>query len=111
MRRRRLFSDREIEALGLGADRLGLNEHYLTTELDLNEEVREMDPVSAISVIESRYYMGNTLLRDADVYGMAHGLEIRVPMLDRQLVESLLTVPGHLRVSKRGINKPLLLLS
>ena len=108
LRRRRLFSDRENEALGLGAERLGLSADYLLHDMDPDRQVVGMDPVSAISVIESRYYMGNTLLRDSDACGMAHGLEIRVPMLDRELVEFVLSVPGHLRVGADGANKPLL---
>jgi asparagine synthase (glutamine-hydrolysing) len=52
--------------------------------------------------------MGNTLLRDADVCGMAHGLEIRVPLLDRVLVDYVYSLPGKWRVKHKGVNKPLL---
>jgi asparagine synthase (glutamine-hydrolysing) len=34
-------------------------------------------------VLESCCYMKNMLLRDSDWAGMAHGLEIRVPLVDR----------------------------
>ena len=42
-----------------------------------------------VSLLESVYYMRNQLLRDADWAGMAHSLEIRVPLVDRVLSEQL----------------------
>jgi asparagine synthase (glutamine-hydrolysing) len=43
-----------------------------------------------ISALELTWYMRNQLLRDADWAGMAHSLEIRVPLVDLQLLRSLL---------------------
>jgi asparagine synthase (glutamine-hydrolysing) len=42
-----------------------------------------------ICVLESAHYMRNQLLRDADWAGMAHGIEIRVPLVDVTLFKSL----------------------
>jgi asparagine synthase (glutamine-hydrolysing) len=42
-----------------------------------------------ICVLESTHYMRNQLLRDADWAGMAHGIEIRVPLVDVTLLKSL----------------------
>jgi asparagine synthase (glutamine-hydrolysing) len=48
-----------------------------------------------ICVLESVHYLRNQLLRDADWAGMAHGLEIRVPLVDTALLKSLASViPG-----------------
>jgi asparagine synthase (glutamine-hydrolysing) len=44
---------------------------------------------AVVSWLESVYYMRNQLLRDADWAGMAHSLEIRVPLVDRVLSENL----------------------
>ncbi len=38
---------------------------------------------------------------------MAHGLEVRVPFLDHELVELVAGLPGHLKTSRPG-QKPLL---
>ena len=38
--------------------------------------------------------MLNTLLRDSDVMSMAHGLELRVPLIDHQLADKLMALPG-----------------
>ncbi len=39
--------------------------------------------------------MRNTLLRDSDFMSMAHGLELRVPFLERALVEACFRIPGE----------------
>jgi asparagine synthase (glutamine-hydrolysing) len=43
---------------------------------------------------ELRCYMHNQLLRDSDVFGMAHSLEIRVPLVDHLLVEAVFRTPA-----------------
>jgi asparagine synthase (glutamine-hydrolysing) len=58
--------------------------------------------------LELSNYLLNTLLRDADIMSMAHGVELRVPMLDRQLVETVAQLPPELRLES-GVQKPLLL--
>jgi asparagine synthase (glutamine-hydrolysing) len=45
-----------------------------------------------ISFFELNMYMKNQLLRDTDVFGMVHSLEIRVPFLDKELVDYVLRV-------------------
>jgi len=45
---------------------------------------------SRISALELGGYLRATLLRDADAMSMAHSLELRVPFLDHELVESCL---------------------
>jgi asparagine synthase (glutamine-hydrolysing) len=59
-----------------------------------------------VSRLELSRYMRNTLLRDADVMSMAHGLEVRVPLLDQGLVELLARIPPALKVGAGA--KPLL---
>ncbi|MBT5559074.1 MAG: asparagine synthase (glutamine-hydrolyzing) [Proteobacteria bacterium] len=43
----------------------------------------------AASILESDCYMRNQLLRDADWAGMAHSVEVRVPLVDTGLLASL----------------------
>jgi asparagine synthase (glutamine-hydrolysing) len=66
----------------------------------------DIDPISQVSYLETRCYMLNTLLRDADVMSMAHGLEVRVPLIDHKVAEKLFALPGKLRLGK--FPKPLL---
>src|SRR5438093_2418999 len=45
-------------------------------------------PRSKLACLESCWYMRNQLLRDSDWAGMAHSLEIRVPLVDIELLRS-----------------------
>jgi len=52
--------------------------------------------VARVAVLESTQYMRNQLLRDADWAGMAHGVEIRLPLVDTTLLETLSAVIGQI---------------
>jgi asparagine synthase (glutamine-hydrolysing) len=67
---------------------------------------RALDAVNRVSYLESRCYMLNTLLRDADCMSMSQGLEVRVPLIDHQLAKAVLTLPGRWKLN--GIPKKLL---
>jgi asparagine synthase (glutamine-hydrolysing) len=53
----------------------------------------------AVSELEATRYMRNQLLRDSDVMSMAWGLELRVPLVDSRLVESIADVPSMSRLA------------
>ena len=65
------------------------------------KRAQQLDSVNRISYLESRCYMLNTLLRDCDVMSMAHGLEVRVPLIDNQLAERVLAIPGARKIDQR----------
>jgi asparagine synthase (glutamine-hydrolysing) len=71
----------------------------------LRESLRQtagMDPINRVSYLESRCYMLNTLLRDSDVMSMAHGLELRVPLIDHHLAQRVMAMPGNSKVGGRS---------
>ncbi len=70
--------------------------------------VQDLDPVNRVSYLEARCYMLNTLLRDSDVMSMAHGLELRVPLIDHRLAERVFAFPGSSKLDK-STPKPLLM--
>ncbi len=55
----------------------------------------------AISAWELRTYMADVLLRDSDVMSMRHSLELRVPFVDRPLVEWLWRQPARFKTDPR----------
>ncbi|WP_035614009.1 asparagine synthase (glutamine-hydrolyzing) [Haloferula sp. BvORR071] len=55
----------------------------------------------AVGWLETTYYMRNQLLRDSDIYSMAHGLELRVPLVDDRLAKAVATIPQRERL-RRG---------
>ena len=62
------------------------------------ESFPHMDSRDAVSTCEITLYMRNQLLRDSDVMSMAHGLELRVPLVDRVFFEQIARVPAKLRL-------------
>jgi asparagine synthase (glutamine-hydrolysing) len=66
------------------------------------------DIVNAIAACEFHGYMTNTLLRDADQMSMAHGLEVRVPFIDSEVVDFVMALPGAWKLERQR-PKPLLL--
>jgi asparagine synthase (glutamine-hydrolysing) len=54
----------------------------------------------AVGQLEMSVYMGETLLRDSDVMGMAHGLEIRLPFLDAEFSALALNLESGARQAK-----------
>ena len=45
-------------------------------------------------------YLPEYVLRKADLCTMAHGLELRAPLLDHRFVEAILALPSHLRFTR-----------
>jgi asparagine synthase (glutamine-hydrolysing) len=70
-------------------------------------ESEQLDPFTAVSWLELRSYMVNTLLRDADSLSMSNSLEVRVPFLDHPLVEYVMRLPASAKLRGR-VSKPLL---
>ena len=65
-------------------------------------ETRGRTPLSAISVMEQRLFLGERLLRDNDVASMASSLEQRVPLVDQVLFESVDRLPDQARYQPLG---------
>jgi asparagine synthase (glutamine-hydrolysing) len=69
------------EAASAGLERL--------QALELIGEAMTPDPgtdFGRVAALEAGLYMHNQLLRDSDWAGMAHGIEIRVPLVDTELL-------------------------
>ncbi|NEP55103.1 MAG: asparagine synthase, partial [Moorea sp. SIO3C2] len=63
-----------------------------------NYQKQGLTPEDQVSFLELSCYMRNQLLRDSDVMSMAWGLELRVPLVDRILLETIASVPSNLRL-------------
>jgi asparagine synthase (glutamine-hydrolysing) len=99
LHRRRAMSDPQLHALGIDAASLGLHPGFQDPAVMSRLHVDEADdPIWAISQLESRFYQANMLLRDGDINGMAHSLEIRVPFLDQRVLDLMLPIPGEVKL-------------
>ncbi len=108
---RRGLSNRQMAALGLPATAVGLPPDYLDSAA-LAEAAdgpeASIDPFALVSRLETRMYMGNTLLRDTDVNSMASSLEVRVPFLAQPLVNHVAALPREIRAPQGSAPKHLL---
>jgi asparagine synthase (glutamine-hydrolysing) len=91
--RRGLYLEDELDAL---LDESWITEglERLATQSALAATVASMRATGSseyaqIAALESCWYMRNQLLRDTDWSSMAHGVEVRVPLVDFALLESL----------------------
>ena len=90
---RMLFIPRQRDLLFPGAD-AAMAEAAAASQCDRLQRSLPLDAVNRVSYLESRCYMLNTLLRDADFMSMSQGLEVRVPLIDHQLAKAVLSLPG-----------------
>ncbi len=87
--RRGLFMPWELPGL-MDADMARAGWDELQPLLRLEESIAGLtNPRLKVSCLESCWYMRNQLLRDSDWAGMAHSLEIRVPLADLKLLRDL----------------------
>lgn len=91
--RRGLFMPWELPAL-LGEERAraGLERLRPLERIGAALEPDPGTPFGRVAALEAMFYMRNQLLRDADWAGMAHSLEIRVPLVDADLLRGLAPV-------------------
>lgn len=67
------------------------------------EEQPQLNDIAFLSAgnqaswIETNMYMQNQLLRDADTMSMAHGLEIRVPFLDKEFAQLAFKIKSNIK--------------
>ncbi len=64
--------------------------------------IRGLTPLAAVGALELSLFIGERLLRDTDSASMATSLEVRVPLLDHEVVEAAQAVPDPVRFSPLG---------
>jgi asparagine synthase (glutamine-hydrolysing) len=63
----------------------------------LLDETSSRSPLSAISILEQRLFLGERLLRDTDAVSMAASIELRLPLVDQVLLENVNRLPDRER--------------
>ncbi len=101
---RGLFSARSI------ADLLGCSLEYVEQilhNISSHYTCGNLENGNRISWLETNYYMQNQLLKDSDYMSMWHGLEIRMPFLDKELMMLMGLISENVKF-KKSIPKYLL---
>jgi asparagine synthase (glutamine-hydrolysing) len=62
------------------------------------------DPVSRAQYVDMKTFLAEDVLVKVDRMSMAHGLEVRSPLLDHQLVEFAATLPSDAKL-RNGVSK------
>ena len=62
------------------------------------DEAADVDPVTQLQYVDMKTWMAFDILLKADRMSMAHSLELRVPFLDKRVLELALTIPTRHRV-------------
>lgn len=97
-----MFNEKEI------SDLLGAPYFHRTLAQDWAEIERlNLHPYEKISLFDLKHYLPDNLLYKVDIASMSYGLEARVPLLDHELVETVLSFPHTLKI-KDGEQKYLL---
>ena len=106
---RRVFSETARRPL-LGPDALaalGSRPPFHPELSALTADLAGAGAFERISAWELRTYMADVLLRDSDVMSMRHSLELRVPLLDRPLLEWLWHQPAAFKSDPLHAKTPL----
>ena len=94
--RARLFTPRQQRDLGGYQAVDVLRRHAANCPAD--------DALSQVQYLDLKAYLPGDILTKVDRASMAHGLEVRVPLLDHQLVEWISGLPPSLKL-RRGVGK------
>ena len=82
----------------------GAGDRILACWTGLEPEIEEADELGGFQILEVRSSLPDELLMYADKLSMAHGLEVRVPYLDKEIVEYAARLPASFKV-RRGKTK------
>ncbi len=70
---------------------------------NLPKFITTLDDVERVSYLETNLYMQNQLLKDTDYMSMWHGIEVRVPFLDKQLIELIYSINPAVKYNNQQI--------
>jgi asparagine synthase (glutamine-hydrolysing) len=90
----------------LDADLREIN--HIIENFPIDPQVNDLRGGNRASWFETNLYMQNQLLKDTDYMSMSHGIEVRVPFLDQDLIETALMIDPAIKFSSK-IHKILLI--
>lgn len=86
----RILSDDELKQLNISIDARQKNLAWVKTY----DNIKESDTYSRVSRLDMKLFMGARVLPISDATSMYHSLEVRFPLIDKELVEFSRTLPA-----------------
>jgi len=99
---RALFIPAQVAAL-LDCSEEEVNNALAKCQQQLPAFVEKLVPEEKTSYMEVNLYMQNQLLKDTDYMSMWHGLEVRVPFLDKEVMKLAYSINPDIRFNKDQI--------
>jgi asparagine synthase (glutamine-hydrolysing) len=64
------------------------------------ERLNQLPPIKQLLAVDADNYLPEYILRKADLCTMAHGLELRAPLLDHRWAECVMALPDNIRFTQ-----------
>ncbi|WP_188453356.1 asparagine synthase (glutamine-hydrolyzing) [Virgibacillus oceani] len=65
------------------------------------QNVQGKNEVTKMQYVDMKHWLPNDILLKADKMGSAHSIELRVPFLDKEVMEMASKIPAHLKVNDK----------
>lgn len=78
---------------------------HLFENFPIDEKINDLSGAERASWMETHIFMQNQLLKDTDFMSMSHGIEVRVPFLDKHFLETIRSIaaPQRFPAEKKGL--------
>jgi asparagine synthase (glutamine-hydrolysing) len=76
-----------------------IQEEYLSQKSILLQSIPDKETMNDIFLTDTQLVLPNDMLTKVDLMSMAHGLEIRTPFLDYELVNFIFSLPGDFKIN------------
>jgi asparagine synthase (glutamine-hydrolysing) len=103
---RGFFAPEQVQRL-LGAGQSEMEQLLSENLAVLRPTTTNGDYATGVNYVEMKRYLHDQLLRDTDVFGMTHSVEVRVPYLDDAVLAAAASLPAALKTNGSS-NKPAL---
>jgi asparagine synthase (glutamine-hydrolysing) len=95
---RGFFTPRTIASI-LDSDHKEVDD--ILSNFTIDDSIKSLKNGNRASWLETNLYMENQLLKDTDYMSMSHGIEVRVPYLDQDLIAAVLNIRHDIKFNKQ----------
>lgn len=97
-----IFNDSEINKIVKNKD---LGKSFKTITKPYYDKVKDKDEITKMQYIDFNFWLIGDILLKADKMSMANSIEVRVPYLDRKLIDFARKIPVEYRIDEKTTKK------